>query len=118
MKYRILVPNWIFYTFIFISFVVFFTLVHPIAPYDGDDWYNIIIERPPYPSLDYWNPTKVFPECFEPFIALLAAHLIVPLVSDYISGLIFAMPSLFLSLSLSIFYPFNDTSNSVSQSQG
>lgn len=90
MKYRYLMSNWIFYTFIFFCFVVFFTLVHPIAPYDGDDWYNIIIERPPYPSLDYWNPTKVFPECFEPFIALLAANLIVPLVGDYINGLIVA----------------------------
>ena len=90
MKVRISVPNWIFYTAIFAFFVVFFAHIHPIAPYDGDDWYNIIIERTSYPSLDFWNPTKVFPERLEPFVATLAGYLVVPLVGDYINGLILA----------------------------
>ena len=90
MKVRISVPNWIFYTAIFAFFVVFFAHIHPIAPYDGDDWYNIIIERTSYPSLDFWNPTKVFPERLEPFVATLAGYLVVPLVGDYICGLILA----------------------------
>lgn len=90
MKVRISVPNWIFYTVIFAFFVVFFARIHPIAPYDGDDWYNIIIERTSYPSLDFWNPTKVFPERLEPFVATLAGYLVVPLVGDYINGLIWA----------------------------
>ena len=90
MKVRISVPNWVFYTAIFAFFVVFFAHIHPIAPYDGDDWYNIIIERTSYPSLDFWNPTKVFPERLEPFVATLAGYLVVPLVGDYINGLILA----------------------------
>ena len=90
MKVRISVPNWVFYTAIFAFFVVFFAHIHPIAPYDGDDWYNIIIERTSYPSLDFWNPTKVFPERLEPFVATLAGYLVVPLVGDYICGLILA----------------------------
>ena len=90
MKMRISVPNWIFYTAIFAFFIVFFTRIHPIAPYDGDDWFNIIIERTSYPSLEFWNPTKVFPERLEPFVATLAGYLVVPLVGDYITGLIWA----------------------------
>ena len=90
MKMRISVLNWIFYTAIFAFFIVFFTRIHPIAPYDGDDWFNIIIERTSYPSLDFWNPTKVFPERLEPFVATLAGYLVVPLVGDYITSLIWA----------------------------
>ena len=90
MKKHISAPNWFFYTAIFAFFLVFFTRIHPIAPYDGDDWYNIIIERTSYPSLDFWNPTKVFPEQLEPFVATLAGYLVVPLLGDYINGLIWA----------------------------
>ena len=88
MKTRIFESKWIFYFIVFIFFVVFFSQVHPIAPYDTDDWQNIGLERPPYPSLDCWNPTKVFPECFEPLVATLAGYFVVPLVGDYIFGLI------------------------------
>lgn len=90
MKHRIFDIRWIFYTFVSVFFVVFFTQVHPIVPYDGDDWLNIIIERPPYPWLDCWNPTKVLPECLEPLVATAAGYLLVPLIGDYISSLIIA----------------------------
>ena len=88
MKTRIFESKWVFYFIVFIFFVVFFSQVHPIAPYDTDDWANIGLERPPYPSLDCWNPTKVFPECFEPLVATFAGYFVVPLVGDYIFGLI------------------------------
>ena len=83
-----LLSNWLFYIALYIFFVYFFSSIHPIVPFDCDDWLNSIIERPPYPSLDYWNPTKVFPERFEPFVSLLAGYLVVPLSGDYISGMI------------------------------
>jgi len=105
MKARLFESNWIFYIILFIFFVVFFSQVHPIAPYDTDDWQNIGIERPPYPSLDCWNPTKVFPECFEPFVATLAGYLIVPIVGDYISGLIL-MNAIVVSLFIIIYLIF------------
>ena len=88
MKTRLFESKWVFYFIVYLFFVVFFSQVHPIAPYDTDDWQNIGLERPPYPSLECWNPTKVFPECFEPLIATLAGYLVVPLVRDYIYGLI------------------------------
>ena len=89
MKVKQFPSNWLFYIILYIFFVYFFSSVHPIVPFDSDDWLNSILERPSYPSLDYWNPTKVFPERFEPFVSTLAGYLIVPIVGDYISGLIF-----------------------------
>ena len=88
MKARIYLPNWIFYTAIFVFFVVFFFGVHPIAPYDTDDWLFMGIERPSYPSLYCWNPSKVLPERLEPFVSMIGGYLIVPLVGDYIKGII------------------------------
>ncbi len=88
MKAKLFESNILFYTIITIFFIVFFSRIHPIVPYDTDDWQNICIERPLYPSLECRNPTKVFPECFEPAIATLAGYLVVPLVGDYIDGLI------------------------------
>ena len=88
MKARIFLSNWFFYTAIFVFFVVFFFKVHPIAPYDTDDWLFMGIERPSYPSLYCWNPSKVLPERLEPFVSIVGGYLIVPLVGDYIRGII------------------------------
>ena len=90
MKTRYVLFNWFYYAIVFVFFVFFFTRIHPIAPFDSDDWSNMILERPSFPSLDCWNPTKVFPERFEPFVSTIAGYLIVPLVGDYIGGLILA----------------------------
>lgn len=87
MKIRFLLSNWIFYTTIFVIFVVFFSYIHPIVPYDTDDWWFMGIDRPSYPSISSWNPSKIFPERFEPFVSILGGYLIVPLVGDYISGI-------------------------------
>lgn len=88
MKVNLFPSNWLFYITLYIFFFYFFSSIHPIAPFDSDDWLNSIIERPSYPSLDYWNPTKVFPERFEPFVSIFSGYLIVPLVGGYINGLI------------------------------
>ena len=88
MKVKQFPSNWLFYIILYIFFVYFFSSIHPIVPFDSDDWLNSIIERPPYPSLDYWNPTKVFPERFEPFVSTLAGYLIVPIVGSLLTGII------------------------------
>ena len=81
--------NWIFYTLLFIIFFVFFSLIHPLIPFDSDDWINMGMARRAYPSFAYWNPTKVFPECFEPLVAMFAAYFIAPLIGDYLNALTF-----------------------------
>ena len=112
MKARIYLPNWIFYTAIFVFFVIFFFEVHPIAPYDTDDWLFMGIERPSYPSLYCWNPSKVLPERLEPFVSTIGGYLIVPLFGDYIRGIILTnaiVVSLFIIVYLLLLHKYLET---------
>ena len=84
MRTKITGLNWTFYTLLFLLFFVFFSQCHPLVPFDSDDWINMGIARRAYPTLAYWNPTKVFPECFEPLVAMFAAFIITPLIGDYL----------------------------------
>ena len=74
----------------FIAFVFYFGQIHPLVPFDTDDWMNMSIVRPLYPSLNWWNPTKVFPERLEPAVAMFAVRFITPIIGDYINALILA----------------------------
>lgn len=94
-QYRI--QDSIFYSFLLVGFVVFYFKAHPIIPFDADDWDNLNFFRGAYPSLEKWNPTKVFPECFEPLAGLFAAYIVKPMLGDYLDALILTN-SLVLSL--------------------
>lgn len=72
----------------FLTFVFYYGLIHPLVPFDTDDWINLTISRPLYPSLHCWNPTKVFPERLEPAVATVAVRFIAPIIGDYINALI------------------------------
>lgn len=77
----------------FIGFLILFFyygLIHPLVPFDTDDWMNLTITRPFYPSLHCWNPTKVFPELLEPTVAKIAVRFIFPVIGDYVNALIMA----------------------------
>ena len=82
--------NWVFFTALFIIFVIFFSFIHPIAPYDTDDWQFMYYARPGYPSIHQWNPTKILPEFLQPFMAMVAGYVITPIVGDYISAQVYA----------------------------
>ncbi len=82
--------NYIYYTLLFFILFVFFSKVHPLLPFDNDDWKYCGLARIPYPSLSQWNPTKLFPECFQPLVGLSAAYFVTPIVGDYISALVFS----------------------------
>jgi len=90
MNNKIYNPNWICFSVCFIIFVIFYGIIHPLVPFDTDDWMNMNISRPFYPSLECWNPTKVFPECLEPTVAMFAAYFIAPAIGDYVNALILA----------------------------
>lgn len=77
----------IFYLFTFLFFSLFFSYVHPIILFDADDWINTSMARPPYPSFQEWNPTKVFPECLESLVGTIAAFVVSPIVGDYLQSL-------------------------------
>ncbi len=72
----------------FLILVFYYGLIHPLVPFDTDDWINVTISRPLYPSLHCWNPTKVFPERLEPAAAAVAARFVAPIIGDYVNALI------------------------------
>ena len=74
----------------FLILFFYYGLIHPLVPFDTDDWMNLTITRPFYPSLDCWNPTKVFPELLEPTVAKIAVRFITPVIGDYVNALIIA----------------------------
>lgn len=51
---------------IFAFFMYFFTIAHPVYPFDIDDWGNMISMRWAHPIPYDWNPTKVLPEMLLP----------------------------------------------------
>ena len=90
MEIKIIKSDYLFYLLIFLGFFIFFAEVHPIIPFDADDWINMSFNRKAVPSLNYWNPTKVFPECFQPLVGLFAAYVVSPLVGDYLNALVYS----------------------------
>lgn len=103
MKIKILESNWTFYILLFLLFFVFFFQIHPLVPFNSDDWINMGMARRAYPSFAFWNPTKVFPECFEPFVASFAAFFVTPLIGDYLNAMTItnaAVVSLFIIIYL------------------
>ena len=87
---RALKTDSLFFIIIFIVFFVFYTQIHPLVPYDTDDWLNLVTSRGFYPSLNQWNPTKVFPECLEALVGTFAAFVLSPLLGDYLNALVIA----------------------------
>ena len=71
----------------FVFLFVFFTGIHPIGVFDGDDWAGIALVRDAIPSPSSWNPTRVFPELVMPAVGFLAAHFVTPLVGDYLRAI-------------------------------
>lgn len=88
---------------IFLALAFYYCLIHPLVPFDTDDWMNMTTSRPLYPSLHCWNPTKVFPERLEPAAAAVAARFVAPIIGDYVNALILVnaiVISFFISLYL------------------
>lgn len=90
MKYKIFRSNWLFYGILLILFMNFFTEIHPLVAFDTDDWMHFGKSRGAYPSLSFWNPSKILPECGQILTGLIGAHFIAPLIHDYVYGIIYA----------------------------
>ena len=95
------------YIFIFLLFVLFFTVICPIVPYEGDDWYFIGSMRNIVPEIGIFNPSKVLPEILEPLCGYFGAFVIKPITGDYVGSLSLAA-SIFVSAIITIMsYLFN-----------
>lgn len=89
MKTTKIKTNYIFYFILFTVVFVFFSIIHPIVIFDTDDWGILVLERPAFPKVNLWNPTKILPECLGPLVACIAAYFVNPIIGDYMSALIF-----------------------------
>lgn len=95
----------LFCTIIFALFVLFFSQIHPLMPYNSDDWMFMSANRLAIPSPNYWNPSRVLPEILMPFFSGLAAYTIYPITGDYIGAMI-TMHSLVVSSFITLYAYF------------
>ena len=99
----------LFFAICFIMLFLFFAYVHPLIPYDGDDWANLSMMRVAYPRWGIWNPIKILPETAMPLIGYISAYLFNPIVNDYITSITLCASIFFsalITLYLYFFYRF------------
>lgn len=77
----------VFFGTVLLFFCVFFINIHPLFPFDGDDWSYMSYGRMAMPDTREWNPGKVFPETLFPFVSNLAAYVVYPLTGNYFQSL-------------------------------
>lgn len=95
-----------FFTSIFVAVFSFFTVAHPLVPYDGDDWANLSLMRKAVPLLSTYNPVKVLPEDLFPLVGTFSANIIFPVLGDYIYSIIFVSAAVFSLLICAYLYQF------------
>lgn len=72
-----------FFVGLFMFFLLYYIVIHPLIPYNSDDWMFMSANRIALPSIHAWNPSRVFPEFLMPLVSELASFLIYPLCHDY-----------------------------------
>ena len=90
----------LWYICIFTFMYIWFSQIHPLVVYDADDWTYISYTRNAVPTLNEWNPSRIFPEVFMPFCGGIAAYVVAPLIGDYVLSFTYvsaAVVSLFIS---------------------
>lgn len=79
-------PYAAFFLLIFGFLFLWFAKIHPLIPFDGDDWTYLAYVRLATPIWGEWNPSKVFPEVLYPLFSTFAAYALTPLTGDYITA--------------------------------
>lgn len=77
----------IWYAAAFVFLFIWFTRIHPLVPYDGDDWLYLSYARRAIPLWKDWNPARVLPEVLMPLCGAVAAYVVTPLTGDYIGSI-------------------------------
>ena len=88
---------------VFVVLFSFYAIIDPISIFDTDDWSHSYILRAPVPIIRAWNPTRVFPEVFEPLVAYFGAYVVYPITGNYTLSLSI-VHSLFVSLILMVYF--------------
>ena len=72
---------------VFLFILTFFSAVHPLVPFDGDDWVNLSLSRSAIPRVGGFNPIKILPETLFPLVGLIAAYVVFPLTGQYLQSI-------------------------------
>lgn len=97
----------LFFSFIAVFLYIFFLYVHPVVPWDGDDWGTmgvyITYARAGFPIKGDVESEKFFCSLLETLCSYIAAFVIYPLTGDYIrSFMIVNAAALSISITLTI----------------
>lgn len=76
-----------FFFAVFGALMLFFVRINPIVVFDADDWLYASYMRSPVPIWGGWNPTRILPEIFMPFVSNIGAFILYPLTGDYLGAL-------------------------------
>lgn len=85
MKKESLINN-LFLLSVFVYFLLFFCIIHPLIPFDGDDWATIFIHKSILIDITDWNPTRILPQFLMPVIGDVAGFIVYPICNDYIQA--------------------------------
>lgn len=88
----------LYFAVVFLGLFIFFTQVHGLMPYDGDDWVNLSKMRAAIPKWHGFNPVKVLPEDLFPIVGYIAAYVVTPLLHDYVLSISYVSSALFSGL--------------------
>lgn len=91
---------------IFILSFIYFALITPTIPFDGDDWRYIGTMRLPIPLWGVWNPTKILPETLMPICGYIAAFIIYPFSGNYVGAITITIALVIALFVAGMFYCF------------
>lgn len=96
---KAVITQWCIGILAFLVMFVIYYQVHPLVPYDEDDWINLSMMRLPFPLWHSFNPIKILPEDGFPLMGYFGAYVMAPLLGDYVNGIRFSA-SLFISVAI------------------
>ena len=88
---------------IFLALYIFFTQIHAMVLYDGDDWSYLSYSRYPWPLWKNWNPTRILPEVLMPIAGFISAYIVTPFTGDYVNSVTYTSAFLVSAL-ITIFF--------------
>lgn len=72
---------------IFLFFLFFYTVSHPILPSDMDDWAYMYPRRLAVPIWKAWNPIRVFAEVAMPAVSVFSSIVFMPVTGNIFSAM-------------------------------
>ncbi len=86
----------IYFLFVFLFFLLFFSISHPPIITTSDDWHFMATTRDAIPIPYIHNPTRVMVEVFAPYAGMISVSILKPFGVDFVSSLAYGT-SFFLS---------------------